>query len=92
MTSTTKSIQNRHTAINNCYKRALHRARTTMTTRTPLNTASAERSRTYITHLVEFDYPERFVSEQAGHRYASTTAIYTNPRELHQTGAFALVA
>ncbi|MFJ2034312.1 tyrosine-type recombinase/integrase [Streptosporangium sp. NPDC087985] len=32
----------------------------------------------YITHLVEFDYPERFVSEQAGHRYASTTSIYTN--------------
>jgi site-specific recombinase XerD len=31
----------------------------------------------YITHLVEFDYPERFVSEQAGHAYASTTAIYT---------------
>jgi hypothetical protein len=31
----------------------------------------------YITHLVEFDYPERFVSEQAGHRYAATTAIYT---------------
>ena len=40
----------------------------------------------YITHLVEFDYPERFVAEQAGHRYASTTAIYTNSRELHQTG------
>lgn len=31
----------------------------------------------YITHLVEIDYPERFVSEQAGHRYTSTTAIYT---------------
>jgi site-specific recombinase XerD len=31
----------------------------------------------YITHLVEFDYPEKFVSEQAGHSYASTTAIYT---------------
>jgi site-specific recombinase XerD len=31
----------------------------------------------YITHLVEFDYPERFVAEQAGHRFASTTAIYT---------------
>jgi len=31
----------------------------------------------YVTHLVEFDYPERFVSEQVGHRYASTTAIYT---------------
>jgi len=31
----------------------------------------------YVTHLVEFDYPERFVQEQAGHTYASTTAIYT---------------
>jgi site-specific recombinase XerD len=31
----------------------------------------------YITHLVEFDYPERFVCDQAGHAYASTTAIYT---------------
>lgn len=31
----------------------------------------------YVTHLVEFDYPERFVAEQVGHRYASTTAIYT---------------
>ncbi len=31
----------------------------------------------YVTHLVEFDYPERFVSDQVGHSYASTTAIYT---------------
>lgn len=31
----------------------------------------------YVTHLVEFGYPERFVSEQVGHAYASTTAIYT---------------
>ncbi|WP_375708350.1 tyrosine-type recombinase/integrase [Actinomadura sp. K4S16] len=31
----------------------------------------------YITHLVEFDYPEKFVSLQVGHDYASTTAIYT---------------
>ncbi len=30
-----------------------------------------------ITHLVEFDYPEKFVQDQAGHDYASTTAIYT---------------
>jgi site-specific recombinase XerD len=30
-----------------------------------------------VTHLVEFDYPERFVSLQVGHEYASTTAIYT---------------
>ena len=31
----------------------------------------------YVTHLVEFDYPEKFVSLQVGHAYASTTAIYT---------------
>jgi site-specific recombinase XerD len=30
----------------------------------------------YITHLVEFDYPEKFAQEQAGHAFASTTAIY----------------
>jgi integrase len=27
--------------------------------------------------LVEFGYPELFVQQQAGHSYASTTAIYT---------------
>jgi len=31
----------------------------------------------YITHLVEFDYPEKFVSAQVGHSYAASTAIYT---------------
>jgi site-specific recombinase XerD len=31
----------------------------------------------YVTHLIEFDYPERFVQDQVGHAYASTTAIYT---------------
>ncbi|MET9718235.1 site-specific integrase [Streptomyces rochei] len=31
----------------------------------------------YITHLIEFGYPERFVQDQVGHRYASTTALYT---------------
>ena len=32
----------------------------------------------YVTHLVEFGYPERFVTEQVGHRSGSTTAIYTS--------------
>jgi integrase/recombinase XerC len=32
----------------------------------------------YVTHLIEFGYPERFVQEQAGHAFASTTAIYTS--------------
>ncbi|MFF7897087.1 tyrosine-type recombinase/integrase [Streptomyces sp. NPDC007907] len=31
----------------------------------------------YVTHLIEFDYPERFVQDQVGHEYASTTAIYS---------------
>lgn len=30
----------------------------------------------FVTHLIEFGYPERFVQEQAGHEYASTTKIY----------------
>jgi site-specific recombinase XerD len=32
----------------------------------------------YVTHLIEFGYPERFVQEQVGHHYASTTAIYAS--------------
>ncbi len=31
----------------------------------------------YVTHLIEFGYPEKFVQDQVGHDYASTTAIYT---------------
>lgn len=30
----------------------------------------------FVTHLIEFGYPERFVQEQAGHEYASSTKIY----------------
>ncbi|QHE73104.1 putative integrase/recombinase (plasmid) [Rhodococcus sp. WAY2] len=32
----------------------------------------------YITHLIEFDYPERFVQDQVGHAFGSTTALYTH--------------
>jgi site-specific recombinase XerD len=38
----------------------------------------------YVTHLVEFDYPERFVQEQVGHAYASTTAIYTSVSDAYR--------
>ncbi|MGI5507413.1 tyrosine-type recombinase/integrase [Lentzea sp. CA-135723] len=31
----------------------------------------------YVTHLIEFGYPARFVQEQVGHAHASTTSIYT---------------
>lgn len=30
----------------------------------------------YVTHLVEFDYPEQFIQEQVGHSFSSTTAVY----------------
>ena len=32
----------------------------------------------YVTHLAESGYPERFISEQVGHRASATTAIYTS--------------
>lgn len=34
---------------------------------------------------MEFDYPERFVQEQVGHEYASTTAIYTGVSDDYRT-------
>ena len=51
---------------------------TSNATRTRPHTVSAETRHTYVTHLIEFGYPERFVTEQVGHSYASTTAIYTS--------------
>jgi integrase/recombinase XerD len=33
--------------------------------------------RLYGGNLIEFGYPEPFAQDQAGHSYASTTAIYT---------------
>jgi site-specific recombinase XerD len=49
------------------------------------HTATADKSRTYITHLVEFGYPEKFVQDQVGHSYASTTAIYTHVSDEYRT-------
>ncbi|MFC6416982.1 tyrosine-type recombinase/integrase [Sanguibacter inulinus] len=33
---------------------------------------------TYVTNLIEWGYSEKFVQDQVGHLYASTTAIYTS--------------
>lgn len=52
--------------------------RCSIATRTQPHTATAGTRRTYVTHLIEDGYPERFVSEQVGHAYAATTALYTN--------------
>lgn len=32
----------------------------------------------YITHLTEFGYPEKFIQDQVGHSVAATTAVYTH--------------
>ena len=32
----------------------------------------------YVTHLIEMGYAERFVQEMVGHHHSSTTAIYTS--------------
>lgn len=32
----------------------------------------------YVTHLIEYGYADRFVQEQVGHLHSSTTAIYTS--------------
>ncbi|MFF3488982.1 tyrosine-type recombinase/integrase [Streptomyces sp. NPDC002701] len=42
-----------------------------------LHTASADTSRSYVTHLIEAGWDPRFVQEQVGHDHASTTTIYT---------------
>lgn len=33
---------------------------------------------TYVTNLIEWGYSEKFVQDQVGHAFASTTAIYTS--------------
>jgi site-specific recombinase XerD len=39
----------------------------------------------YVTHLVEFGYPAKFVQDQVGHDHASTTAIYTGVSDEYRT-------
>ncbi|HEY6425093.1 MAG TPA: tyrosine-type recombinase/integrase [Pseudonocardiaceae bacterium] len=35
----------------------------------------------FVTHLIEFDYPEKFVQDQCGHAWGSTTALYSGVSE-----------
>jgi integrase/recombinase XerC len=39
----------------------------------------------HVSHLIEDGVDPLFVQQQVGHAWASTTATYTNSRELHQT-------
>ena len=42
----------------------------------------------YVTHLIEFGYAERFVQEQVGHHHSSTTAIYTSVSDDYKNRIF----
>ena len=46
---------------------------------------------THVTHLTEDGVDRRFIQVQVGHECDSSTAIYTNPRELHPMGELCLV-
>lgn len=39
----------------------------------------------YVTHLLEFGYPELFVQKQVGHAYASTTSLYSHVSDEFRT-------
>lgn len=39
----------------------------------------------YVTHLVEFGYPAKFIQDQVGHSHAATTAIYTGVSDEYRT-------
>lgn len=60
--------------------------RCSIATRPQPHTATADTSHSYVTHLIEDGFDPLFVQQQVGHRWGSTTALYTNPWELHQTG------
>src|SRR5229473_8044520 len=77
MTSITQEAGNRHTAGHYQHESpALGSARQNRYTN-PVNTASADRRHSYVTHLIEGGLDPRFVQEQVGHEHASTTSIYT---------------
>ncbi|MFD5935720.1 tyrosine-type recombinase/integrase [Streptomyces sp. NPDC060333] len=41
------------------------------------HTASADTRHSYVTHSIEDGVDPKFIQEQVGHLYASTTALYT---------------
>ncbi|RSM72910.1 hypothetical protein DL991_32435 [Amycolatopsis sp. WAC 01375] len=96
MIYTTRTRPNRHTPKARLLRTPGRGRHCSNATRTRPHTTIAETSHSYVTHLVEFGYPPRFVQEQVGHAYPSTTSIYTDVsdeyrnRLMHQAlGAFA---
>jgi hypothetical protein len=92
MTCITSQAGNRYTAHHHQRETsALESARQNRHT-DPLHTASAERSHTYAQRHADAGVPVDVLKEPMDHKSVTTTMGYYNPRELHQTGAFAQVA
>ena len=78
MTCITCKTRNRHTLHHGQRESpALESARQNRYT-DPLHTASAERRRTYVSHLTEDGVDRRFIQVQVGHECDSSTAVYTH--------------
>ena len=77
MTCVTPRSGNRHTADHHQHETSAPESTRQNRYTNPLHTASADRSRTHVTHQIEDGADPVFVQRQAGHRYQSTTAIYS---------------
>jgi site-specific recombinase XerC len=77
MTCVTPRTGNRHTADHHQHETSAPESARQNRYTNPLHTASADRSHTYVSHLIEDGTDPLFVQWQAGHSWASTTATYT---------------
>ena len=77
MTCVTPRSGNRHTADHHQHETSAPESTRQNRYTNPLHTASADRRRTYISHLIEDGADPLFVQQQAGHSWASTTAVCT---------------
>ena len=77
MTCVTPKSGNRHTSDRHQHETSAPESARQNRYTDPLHTASAERRRTYVSHLIEDGADPLFVQQQAGHSWASTTATYT---------------
>jgi site-specific recombinase XerD len=89
VTSITAAAPNRDTNDHLNAVLTIRRHRSRIATRLPPHTASADRSHSYITHMIEDGADPFFVQSQAGHAWGSTTALYTNVGSDYMNNALA---
>jgi site-specific recombinase XerC len=77
MTCVTPRSGNRHTADHHQHETSAPESTRQNRYTNPLHTASADRRHSHVTHQIEDGADPVFVQRQVGHRYQSTTAIYS---------------